>query len=560
MFRTLRRKFLPNPLDRMLQRCAKKGGKRVLFCWNRGLGDIALGLYAMVERVRERVPGAEVTFLTRENLVDGFSLLEGVKVIGVAGWKRGEKKEGGVDLGSYDLVIENPDPSEWVRWQRGKVVPRLKWNPAHDELWKKFGLEEGSIYVGVQVSAETCYGLWRNWPVERWRELFERLELLKKYKVLLFGFAPEPLFSHECVIDLRGKTTLFELLSLIKNRCSYLILPDSGILSFSYYLDAQFPIELLSLWADPNHGILKQNVASPNRLLRHIPLIGKEGDLSTVSVNEVLERIVPTSPLRTCPLASEVIPAPLQQVGALILAGGQGTRLGVKGPKGLFRLRGKSLFEWLIEKAPRIPIAVMTSDLNHEETVAFFKDKKNFGREIYFFSQGESDGNGSLYQAFHKARLGELFSSRGVDVVQVVPIENALADLGDRALVTHHRNTGADVTIKCVGRLRSDESMGVLVERNGRIEVLEYLDLKEETYFYNNTGMLAMNLSFLQKMAAAPLPFHRVQKRKIWKRERFLFDAFVYANKVSALCYPRETCYAPLKSLEQLEEVERRLA
>lgn len=65
----------------MLERTAKKGGKKILLGWNRGLGDIALGLYAMVQRIREIVPNAEITFVVRENLRDGFSMLEGVKTI-----------------------------------------------------------------------------------------------------------------------------------------------------------------------------------------------------------------------------------------------------------------------------------------------------------------------------------------------------------------------------------------------------------------------------------------------------------------------------------------------
>jgi ADP-heptose:LPS heptosyltransferase len=93
------------------------------------------------------------------------------------------------------------------------------------------------------------------------------------------------------IIDLRGKTSLFELLSIIKNRCRYLIAPDSGILSMVYYLDTAFPLQIISLWADPKHGILKQNVASPNPLLIHRPLIGAHRDLSTVSADDVLNHL-----------------------------------------------------------------------------------------------------------------------------------------------------------------------------------------------------------------------------------------------------------------------------
>ncbi len=71
MFKKLYRKFGPNPLDQMLK---KQSGKKILIFWNRGLGDIALGLFAIVHRIREFIPDSQITFLTRPNLRDGFLL------------------------------------------------------------------------------------------------------------------------------------------------------------------------------------------------------------------------------------------------------------------------------------------------------------------------------------------------------------------------------------------------------------------------------------------------------------------------------------------------------
>src|SRR6185295_85660 len=99
------------------------------------------------------------------------------------------------------------------------------------------------------------------------------------------------------------KTTLFQLLSIVKNRCKAAILPDSGILSMIYYLDTAFPIQIVSLWADPDHGILKQGVPSPNPELKHFPLIGENRDLSSLSMQKVLDCIFPAKPLQTCPNA-----------------------------------------------------------------------------------------------------------------------------------------------------------------------------------------------------------------------------------------------------------------
>jgi len=89
------------------------------------------------------------------------------------------------------------------------------------------------------------------------------------------------------VFDLRGKTSLLEWLSFIQ-QCSTLLLPDSGLLAMAYYLDVSFPIDIISLWADPCQGILKQGVASPNGQLRHYPLVATAGDLATLEVEQVL--------------------------------------------------------------------------------------------------------------------------------------------------------------------------------------------------------------------------------------------------------------------------------
>lgn len=280
----------PNPLDFLLRRAEKKGDKRFLIFWNRGLGDIALGLYAIAGRIREKIPTAEITFLTRENLKDGFTLLGKCDVIVQPGLKRGERfdaKACGVDLTNFDVTIENPDPTHWVSWQLGKLTPELHWQAEWDSLWQQYDLDPNCRYVAAHVQTETNYANWRDWPEGRWKELFQRLESQKDLKILLFGFGEKPHFDLPNVVDLRGKTPLFNLLSIIKNRCEALIVPDSGISSMTYFLTENFPIKLISLWAETNMGILKQNVPSPNPNLRHIPLVGTDRNLANLTAAEV---------------------------------------------------------------------------------------------------------------------------------------------------------------------------------------------------------------------------------------------------------------------------------
>ncbi len=298
MLKQLWRKYGINPLDTLLKRAAKTDKHRFLICWNRGLGDIPLGLYALTCRIRQYVPRAQITFVTRPDLCDGFKLLQGVDVVVDPDWKRGVL----FDLGKtffntglcqrdFDLILEHPDPTHTLMWQLGKLVPKLQWNADWDVLCEMFGLNPKKRYVGVHVQTETSYAYEKNWPEDHWKALFEKIGAEQELDILLFGFAQHPPFTGSGIADLRGKTSLFEMLSIIKNRCCYLLAPDSGVLSIVYYLDAAFPIDIVSLWADPKQGVLKQNVPSPNPLLKHRPLIARDGDLKTLSVETVFQNL-----------------------------------------------------------------------------------------------------------------------------------------------------------------------------------------------------------------------------------------------------------------------------
>jgi ADP-heptose:LPS heptosyltransferase len=291
------KKWGPNPFERLLKKAEAQGKKRFLIVWNRGLGDIALGLYALTFRLREVIPNAEITFLTREDLREGFSLLQDVHVLSSTSLKRGEScdlstnlEKIGRKISDFDLLIEKPDPTHWVRWQLGKLTPKLKWENSWDELSSSFGFDENSDYIGLQPQTETEYGYEKNWPMSYWNELIEHFTKERGVKVVLFGKS-RATFPVENTLDLRGKTNLFELLSIIKNRLKVLVVPDSGILSLTYFLDAKFPLKVISLWADPNQGVLKQNVPSPNSELVHVPLVAKDADLRNVSVSEVLHNV-----------------------------------------------------------------------------------------------------------------------------------------------------------------------------------------------------------------------------------------------------------------------------
>lgn len=298
MLKYLWRRYGPNPFDQLLKRAKEEGKKRFLLCWNRGLGDIPLGLYAMNERIRTYIPDASITYATRADLSDGFKMLRAVSTLVDPAWKRGVAfdldatlAKAGKDRSDFDIVLEHPDPSRWLLWQLKTLTPRLLWDSSWDLLSDRYLLSKEKKYIGVHVQTETCYAYEKNWPVEHWRALFKRAVSEQNVEILLFGFGCDPSFAGPGIHDMRGKTSLFEMLSIVKNHCRYLVVPDSGVLSMTYYIDVSFPIDIVSLWADPTQGVLKQGVPSPNPELAHRPLIAKDGNLSAIAVDTVMEEL-----------------------------------------------------------------------------------------------------------------------------------------------------------------------------------------------------------------------------------------------------------------------------
>jgi len=286
-------RFLPNPLDKRLKQAKKRGETSFLIVWNRGLGDIPLGLYALCHRIRQFVPAASITFLTRLDLKEGLQLLSGVQVLAVSCLKRKKRfeidealREVGQKSEEFEVILDKLDPTRTLSWQLGTLVPKLSWDPRENKQALRFGIGEKDC-IGVHFQTETSmyYGYEKNWPRKNWNELFRRL-VDKKF--ILFGLESSEEMRLPNVIDLRGKTSLFEMLAIVQQHCQTVIAPDSGVLNILFYLDVAFQIKVISLWADPRQGIMRQNVSSPNPLLTHIPLIGKEERVERISVDEVV--------------------------------------------------------------------------------------------------------------------------------------------------------------------------------------------------------------------------------------------------------------------------------
>lgn len=251
--------------------------KVIYIAWNRGMGDVPLGLYGAILRIRHFFPHVEIVFLTREDLLDIFALLPDCRAQVVPGMKRGKK----CVIDGFTPLISSLDPTKDLPWLPGMVAPEL----ILPKETLRFDLK-GKKYVGIHIDTETggYYGYEKNWAKEKWDSLIEKVLNAGK-EVILFG--REKKGSYPGVVDLRGETTLSEVCLVALNHCACLIAPDSGILSTVYYVKSDKPIRIVSLWNDPNQGVLRQRVPSPNPNLEHIPLIG----LATITPDDVYSHL-----------------------------------------------------------------------------------------------------------------------------------------------------------------------------------------------------------------------------------------------------------------------------
>jgi UDP-N-acetylglucosamine/UDP-N-acetylgalactosamine diphosphorylase len=298
------------------------------------------------------------------------------------------------------------------------------------------------------------------------------------------------------------------------------------------------------------------------------------------------------------------------KVGALLVAGGQGTRLGHNGPKGSFNIglpSKKSLFQLqcerllnLSKKAERdIPWYIMTSPENHNDTIAFFKNNNYFGYKeeyIKFFKQGvmpsiddegkilfstkseistSPSGNGGCFSSLETTGMLEEINNRGIQWLFLYGVDNALVRVVDPYFIGFTIKSGELAASKVVSKMNANEKVGVLCYKNGHPSIVEYTELSPEmmeqrdndgNLIYDNANILnhVFHIDFITKILQMNLPFH-VAHKKIsyinelgdnvmpekpngYKFECFLFDIFSKLSGMAALKVKREDEFAPVKN------------
>jgi UDP-N-acetylglucosamine/UDP-N-acetylgalactosamine diphosphorylase len=250
------------------------------------------------------------------------------------------------------------------------------------------------------------------------------------------------------------------------------------------------------------------------------------------------------------------------RVGAILVAGGQGTRLGFDQPKGMFPIgpvSDRTLFQVLCEqlmarsrRAGRpIPYFIMTSEATHAPTVRFFEQQQFFGlnpEDVYFFQQASlpaiddasprillesrgriatsPDGHGGLLNALKRHGLLEVMRERGIEHLFYHQVDNPTAILCDPECLGLHLEEESEMTTKVVAKTGPEEKMGVLATIDGRTEIIEYSDLPPEQarrtqpdgtflFWAGNTAIHLFRRTFLERLLEGDhaLPFHVAHKQ-----------------------------------------------
>lgn len=306
------------------------------------------------------------------------------------------------------------------------------------------------------------------------------------------------------------------------------------------------------------------------------------------------------------------------KVAAVLLAGGQGTRLGWDGPKGtydigetkplyIFECQFKNLLSVSKRCGKIVPLYIMTSDKTHEKTVAFLKEHDYFGysaSDVRFFMQEMSpttdfngkilleekdmpslspNGNGGWYSSFCKAGCDKDAAGRGAEWLNVYAVDNVLQQIADPVFVGATILSGVHCGAKVVRKNDPYEKVGVICLENGRPNIVEYYELNDEmanrkradgsyAFCYGAIMNYLFRMQKLYEIDEETLPVH-VVKKKIrtldengnlfepniengYKFEKLAVDLIKPIGSVLPFEVDREKEFAPIKNATGTDSVE----
>ena len=306
------------------------------------------------------------------------------------------------------------------------------------------------------------------------------------------------------------------------------------------------------------------------------------------------------------------------KVAALLLAGGMGTRLGSDKPKGMYNIgetKDVYIFEMLIrnlmdvvnQTGVYVPLYIMTSEKNNDDTVKFFEEKNYFGYDkdyVDFFVQEMApatsfdgkifledkdrvstspNGNGGWFISFVKSGLCEKAKSRGVEYINIFAVDNVCQRMADPCFVGAMLDGGYRSAAKVVSKASPEEKVGVLCLEDGKPSIVEYYELTEDMrYETRDNGELAykygvilnylFNMEDLEKNLENNLTVHIVKKKiqhldengnKVkpetengYKFETLVLDMIHMMDNCLAYEVVREKEFAPIKNKTGVDSVD----
>lgn len=304
------------------------------------------------------------------------------------------------------------------------------------------------------------------------------------------------------------------------------------------------------------------------------------------------------------------------RVGLFVVAGGQGTRLGFAGPKGAYPIgpvSSKSLFEFHAEKIHNLqaryhctlPWYIMTSEANHDDTRAFFRQNNHFGLDpenLMFFNQRmvpcvdeygkfmleaphalarNPNGHGGCIPAMVENGVIQNARSRGVDTLSYFQVDNWAVKVADSYFIGLHVMRNAEMSSKNHRKNHPREAVGVHCICNGVYHVIEYTELDiypqlletdengNVVHAAGNPAIHILDTAFVERVYQNydHFPWHRAHKKiptidtqgnpvvpgepNGYKFETFVFDALRFINhEPLALEIERPGEYTPIKQFE----------
>ena len=306
------------------------------------------------------------------------------------------------------------------------------------------------------------------------------------------------------------------------------------------------------------------------------------------------------------------------KVGAVLLAGGMGTRLGSDNPKGMFNVgltRELYIFECIInnlldvvhQAQAWVHLFVMTSDKNHAATVKFLTEHDFFGYRadyVHFFTQEMAaatdyqgkiyleekgklstspNGNGGWFVSMKNAGLLDTVHSQGIEWMNVFAVDNVLQRIADPCFVGATIQKNCVAGAKVVRKNAPDEKVGVICLEDGRPSIVEYYDLTEElasakdengdpAYYFGVILNYLFSVTELERILEKRLPLHIVEKKIPYLNEAGELvkpeapNGYKYENLVLDMIHQMESClpfeverekeFAPIKNMTGIDSVE----